>query len=146
MSVIQRLLTSTGQTNRNPVTIKPASRAVLVVTADVTFYSGALHAACAHQLRADWVRTLGRAIEQAANASIILYDADLPDVTWDLAFVLLNPPPEDRRLVLAARTVDEELWRSVLQHRGYDAVPRSAGSQELSRILRFACLSLRVKD
>lgn len=146
MSAIQRLLKSSGDTARNRVIANPAPSGVLVVTADVGFYSGALHAACAHQLRADWVRSLGRAVEQVANASVVLYDADLPDVTWDLAFVLLNPAPERRRLLLAARAVDEELWRSVLLRRGYDVVPRAAGSDELSRALRFACLSLQVKD
>jgi hypothetical protein len=55
----------------------------------------------------------------------------------------MNAVPNYRRILLAAPSIDEDLWREVLVRHGYDVVKRSAGSEELKRIFRFAWLSLQ---
>jgi hypothetical protein len=125
---------------------KPGHRQplVLAVTADLCFYSGVLNAACSAQWRTEWARTLNRAAEICRSKSppIVIYDSDLPGTEWGRAFDQLSAVPNRPRILLAARGIDEELWRSVLRHHGYDVVERTASSEQLGRVFRFAWLSL----
>jgi hypothetical protein len=43
--------------------------------------------------------------------------------------------------LLAAPSIDEELWKNVLSRHGYDVVERTASSEQLGRVFRFAWLS-----
>jgi hypothetical protein len=117
---------------------------VLAVTADIRFYAGVLNATSSTRWRTQWARTLGRAVEicRLESMPIVIYDSRLPDVEWDWAFDLMNAVPNHRRILLAAPSIDEDLWRKVLLRHGYDIVERSAGSEELNRMFRFAWLSL----
>jgi DNA-binding NarL/FixJ family response regulator len=85
-----------------------------------------------------------RAIEvyRPESMPIVIYDVNLPGIEWSRAFDRLRAVPNRPRILLAATRIDEELWRKVLQRQGYDIVERSAGSEELTRALHFAWLSL----
>jgi hypothetical protein len=125
-----------AENNRRPL--------VLAVSADLGFYAGVLNAASSVQWRTDWARTLNRAIEICGLKSppIVIYDSILPGVEWGRAFDRLSAMPICPRILLAAPSIDEELWRSVLRRHGYDVVDRAASSEQLGRMFRFAWLSL----
>jgi hypothetical protein len=142
--LIQRLLapspgggiTGTAENNRHPL--------VLAVTADLCFYAGVLNAATSAGWRTEWARTLNRAVEisRLNSPPIVIYDGNLPDAEWGWAFDRLSSVPSRRRILLAAPSIDEELWRNVLRRHGYDVVDRAANSEQLGRAFRFAWLSL----
>ena len=117
---------------------------VLAVTADLCFYSGVLNAATSVRWRAEWARTLARAIGicRLKPPPIVIYDSRLPGVEWSWAFEQLGAVASRPRMLLAAPSIDEDLWRDVLGRHGYDVIERSASSEELRRIFRFAWLSL----
>jgi hypothetical protein len=117
---------------------------VLAVTADLCFYSGVLNAASSVRWRTEWARTLNRAVEicRLKSPPIVIYDSNLPGVEWGCAFDQLSSVPSRPRILLAAPSIDEELWRNVLRRRGYDVVERAASSEQLGRVFRFAWLSL----
>jgi len=117
---------------------------VLAVTADLCFYSGVLSAASSARWRTDWARTLNRAVEicRLKSPPIVIFDSNLPGVDWRCAFDRLSAVPSRPRILLAAPSIDEELWENVLRRRGYDVVDRAANSEQLERTFRFAWLSL----
>jgi hypothetical protein len=141
---IKRLLSPPNYVANTKITEISQRPGVLAVTADVRFYAGVLNATSKAKWRTEWARTLGRAIEicRLEPTPIVIYDSNLPDIEWGSAFDLMNAVPNHRRILLAAPSIDEDLWRKVLLHRGYDIVKRSAGSEELKRVFRFAWLSL----
>jgi DNA-binding NtrC family response regulator len=116
---------------------------VLAVTADLRLYAGVLNAASSAGWRTDWARTLTRAREICAMDSmpVILYDAAMPGIEWPEAIEELAKSQGCCRVLLAAPSVDEDLWCRVLQHGGYDVIPRSAGVGEFGRAFEFAWLS-----
>lgn len=117
---------------------------VLAITTDIGFYSMLSSAASSNGLRLDWARSFERAIEMSRNSptAILVYDSALPDINWEWAVEILAGSSGRYRVLLAIAAVDEELWSSALGRRAYDVVPKSAGSAELQRSLRFAFLSL----
>lgn len=117
---------------------------VLAVSADLGFYAGVLNAAGSVQWRTDWACTLNRAMEicRLKSPPIVIYDSILPGVEWGQAFDRLNAVPSPPRILLAAPSIDEELWRNVLRRHGYDVIDRAASSEQLGRAFRFAWLSL----
>jgi len=117
---------------------------VLAITADVNFYSGVLSAAESCGGKAEWARSLKRALEvcRSRQTPIIIYDRNLPDVDWRRALDQLSGAPYDLRILLATPDMDEDLWRMVLHRHGYDVLARSASAEQLERELRFAWLSL----
>lgn len=76
------------------------------------------------------------------SSPIVIYDSNLPGVEWGWAFDQLSAVPSRPRILLAAPSIDEELWRNVLHRHGYDVVERAASSEHLGRVFRFAWLSL----
>jgi hypothetical protein len=117
---------------------------VLVVTVDVRLYADVLSAANSRVWQVDWARSVesALAVSRFGAQPIILYDEALPWADWHDAFSRLHELPHNPRLVLAARGLDEQLWRSVLSHGGYDAVERNAPSGHLRQALHFAWLSV----
>jgi DNA-binding response OmpR family regulator len=142
--LIQRLLTRPPESEITESLENNRCPRVLAVTADLAFYSGILNAASSAHWHAEWARSLNRAVEICSSKSmpIVVFDANLPDIDWAWAFERLAAIPNAPRLVLAAPSVDEDLWRNVLQRHGYDVVKRSASSDELRRLFRFAWLSM----
>jgi hypothetical protein len=122
---------------------RAAQPEVLTITADVRFYASVLNATALLSWRTEWARTLSRAIEihWSDPAPIVICDINLPDIEWDRAFDRLCAIAARPRLLLAARFVDEDLWRMVRRHHGYDLVDRSASAADLSRTFRFAWVS-----
>jgi hypothetical protein len=117
---------------------------VLAVTTDIRFYSNVLNATHTLNWRTTWARWLERAIEiyRPESTPIVIYDINVPGIEWGQAFERLHTLSNRPRIFLAATRIDEELWSEVLRRHGYDIVARSAGSEELSRVFRFAWLSL----
>jgi DNA-binding response OmpR family regulator len=117
---------------------------VLVITVDVRFYADVLSAVNSRIWQVDWARSVESALAicNLGATPIVLYDENLPRADWRDAFDRLRKVPSEPRVLLAAREVDEPLWRSVLFHRGYDVVSRNADSSHLKRALRFAWLSI----
>jgi hypothetical protein len=146
LDLIQRLLAPTLGPEFPQIHGKNTRRHphVLAVTADLCFYSGVLSAASSARWRTDWARTLNRAVEicRLKSPPIVIYDGNLPRVDWKSAFEQLSAVPSHPRILLAAPTIDEELWENVIRRHGYDVVERAANSEQLERVFRFAWLSL----
>jgi CheY-like chemotaxis protein len=117
---------------------------VLAITADIAFYAQVLSATSSLGWRTEWARWMERAIEvyRPESMPIVIYDVNLPGIEWSQAFDRLRAVPNHPRILLAATRIDEDLWRKVLQRQGYDIVERSASSEEFTRVLHFAWLSL----
>jgi hypothetical protein len=143
LGLIQRLLSSSPVGEIAEIAKDNRHTRVLAITADLGFYSGVLSATASGQWRTKWARTLNRATEICrANSPFVIYDSSLPGVDWEWAFERLSAVPNRPRILLAAPSVDEELWQSVLRRHGYDVVERAASSEQLDRVFRFAWLSL----
>ena len=143
-SLIQRLLPARGESSETGNSPGPLYPRVLVITADVRFYADVLSAINSRVWQADWARSVESAVAicRLGATPIAIYDAELPRTDWRDAFHRLRAVPEAPNVVFAASgEVDEQLWRSVLSHHGYDVVSRSARSSELKRALRFAWLA-----
>jgi DNA-binding NtrC family response regulator len=121
----------------------PASR-VVAVSSDTAFFAAVLGAVEHAEWQIEWARSFRRAMEICTRKTIpvVIYDSHLPGIEWEWAFTCLAAVPDAPRLLLAANSVDEDLWRDVLRRRGYDVVERSAGSAALRRALQFVRLSL----
>ena len=117
---------------------------VLAVTADVAFYAAVLGVGTDARWRIDWARSLHRAVEACTVKAVpvVIYDTNLPGVDWQWAFDCFAAVAHAPRVVLAAASIDEDLWCDVLDRRGYDVVERTAPPDTLRRILRFAWLSV----
>jgi len=144
LGLIQRLLAPPPGRGISRIAGNDPRPRVLAVSADLGFYAGVLNAASSVQWRTEWARTLNRAIEicRLKSPPIVIYDSILPGVEWGPAFDGLNAVPSPPRILLAAPSIDEELWRSVLRRHGYDVIDRAASSEQLGRAFRFAWLSL----
>jgi len=142
--LIQRLLGSSSARGITGIAENNRHLRVLAITADLGFYSGVLSAAASAQWRTEWARTLNRATEicRLKSPPIVIYDSNLPGVEWGWAFDQLSALSSQTRILLAAPSIDEELWRTVLRRHGYDVVERAASSEQLGRVFRFAWLSL----
>jgi hypothetical protein len=144
LGLIQRLLAPSPDRRVTEIIGNNRHPRVLAVTADIGFYAGVLNASSSAEWRTDWARTLNRAIEicRSKSPQIVIYDSALPGVEWGWAFDRLGEIPNHPRILLAAPSIDEELWRNVLRRHGYDVVERAASSEQLGRAFRFAWLSL----
>jgi DNA-binding NtrC family response regulator len=118
---------------------------IVMVTADLGFYSWVLGAVNASGWRVEWARSMKRAMEMCRSgfAPIVIYDHNLPGVDWRRAVEQLSGAAPHGRVLVAARKIDEDLWRMVLRRRGYDVLARTADRDELKRELHFAWLSLQ---
>jgi hypothetical protein len=146
--VAQKLTADSGFHRLEIAPVEQREASVLVITADLGFYSGVLLAACAHRWRAHWARSVSRALEisRSEHTPLVVYDANLPWTEWQAAFERLIEVSPAQRILLASPSISEELWREVLKYRGYDVVPRTARSAELARALRFAWLSMAPRE
>jgi hypothetical protein len=117
---------------------------ILAITADDRLYYVLLSASIDLGYRISWARTIDRAFELCLlqPMPIIVIDQSLPGVDWREVLPGISRFPDHPAVLLAAASeMNEEMWGSVLQLRGYDAVRRSAASTEWMRELRFALLS-----
>jgi hypothetical protein len=116
---------------------------VLVVTADDKFYYLLLSLAIDLGWGIRRARNLLSAAEQTAShpMPIVVYDERLPYSHWRDGLRALGSLEARPLILLATRRLDEEIWRSVLECKGYDALERAARKEEWMRTLRFAWLS-----
>jgi hypothetical protein len=144
LGLIQRLLAPSPDRRVTEIIGNNRHPRVLAVTADICFYAGVVSAASSAQWGTEWARTFNRATEicRLKSPPIVIYDSSLPGVEWEWAFERLSTLPNRPRILLAAPSIDEELWRNVLRRHGYDVVERAASSEQLGRVFRFAWLSL----
>jgi len=144
LGLIQRLLAPSPDRRVTEIIGNNRHPRVLAVTADIGFYAGVLSAASSAQWRTEWARTFNRATEicRLKSPPIVIYDSNLPGIDWEWAFERLSTVPNRPRILLAAPSIDEELWRNVHRRHGYDVVERAASSEQLGRVFRFAWLSL----
>jgi hypothetical protein len=116
---------------------------ILVITADDRLF----YSVFAASLEIGWNIHRARTVEeawkglQAQPVPVVIYDSRLPRVDWRDALRSFSAFPSHPLVFLAAPEVDEDIWRTVLRCHGYDAVKRSAGNGEWTRMLRFARLS-----
>ncbi len=113
---------------------------VLAITSEDRMYYLLLSASIDLGWKIAWARTVGRAFElyRVRPRPLVIFDERLPGADWREALPGIGSLPHHPLILLAASKVNEEIWRTVLRCRGYDAVKRSAGSQEWARELRFA--------
>ena len=69
---------------------------------------------------------------------VILYDWCSADEDWATSIERLRLIPEDPCILLAAKRVDENLWRRAIGLRVYDVVSRAEHVGHLVATLRFA--------
>ena len=119
------------------------SAGILVVTGDDRLF----YSLFAVSLDIGWSIRRARTFEEAWKGlnsqppPVVIYEERLPRVDWRDALRSFSSFPGHPLVFLAAPDVDEDIWRTVLHCRGYDAVKRSAGGNEWIRMLRFAWLS-----
>jgi len=79
-----RVFTPSANRERSGIATEVPPR-VLAVTADLSFYARVLNAASSTRWRADWARTLTRAMSYAGQiTAIVIYDSNLPGTEWGL--------------------------------------------------------------
>lgn len=141
--VTQPLLMPPDSPSRVGNRVRPVPH-VLAVTADVAFYAAVLGAGTDARWRIDWARSLHRAVETCTVKAVpvVIYDTNLPGVDWQWALGCFGAIAHAPRVVLAAASIDEDLWCDVLNLHGYDVVERTASPESLRRMLSFAWLSL----
>ena len=71
--------------------------------------------------------------------SVIVLDWFRAELDWRPAMVQLSLLPGPPRILLAARAIDDGLWRDVPTYRGYHVVRREGDPEQLIRTVRFAC-------
>lgn len=69
--------------------------------------------------------------------SVVVYDNDLPDVTWKDALDVL-PAKNGPLLIVTARLADERLWADVLHRGGHDVLVQPFDRTEVSRVIQYA--------
>jgi hypothetical protein len=113
---------------------------LLAITPDTRFFSSILFTATPHAWTVRWARSVNGAKGILARRTIpvILYDWYCAADDWATSIERLKLIPEDPCIVLAARGVDEDLWRRALNRRVYDVVSRTGQVGHLVATLEFA--------
>lgn len=134
--------TAVSQRSAN-VTHQSGAPGVLVITADDKFYYLLLSLAIDLGWGIRRARNLGSAVEQMTShpMPVVVYDERLPYSHWRDGVRALGSLDARSVILLATRRLDEEIWRIVLECKGYDALERTARKEEWLRTLRFAWLS-----
>jgi hypothetical protein len=131
-------------TERNPNVARQAvAPGVLVVTADDKFYYLLLSLAIDLGWSIRRARNLVNAAEHLSShpMPVVVYDERLPYSHWRDGMRALGSLEARPLIILATRRLDEEIWRIVLECKGYDALERAARKEQWTRMLRFAWLS-----
>ncbi|MCL4402044.1 MAG: response regulator, partial [Acidobacteria bacterium] len=69
---------------------------------------------------------------------VVLYDRDLPGADWRAAIRAIISSRNPACVILASRVADTYLWEEVIQHGGFDILPKPFQQEQLLRTLRFA--------
>jgi DNA-binding NtrC family response regulator len=113
---------------------------LLAISPDTRFFSSLVHVAAPYDWEVRWARSINGAVDILANGSapVIIYDCCSATDDWSMSIARLMLLPEAPCVVLAARQVDEELWRQAINHHVYDVVCRTGHYQHLLATLEFA--------
>lgn len=113
---------------------------LLAITPDTSFFSSLAFNGTPHGWKVRWARSVSAAMGILACRTIpvILYDWCSADEDWATSIERLRLIPEDPCIVLAARGVDEDLWRRAIGLRVYDVVCRTGELGHLVATLQFA--------
>jgi DNA-binding NtrC family response regulator len=113
---------------------------LLAITPDDRFYSSLAYTTAPHGWVVRWARSVNGAMGILACRSIpvILYDCYNAGEDWTTSIERLKLIPGDPCVILAARGVDEDLWRQAIARRVYDVVCRNLQSGHLIATLQFA--------
>lgn len=70
---------------------------------------------------------------------IVIYDRDLPGEEWKTALREISLYRQPVCILLASSVSDEYLWREVVQHQGFDVLPKPFQPERLVRMVKVAC-------
>jgi hypothetical protein len=134
----QQLLARHGQKS-TPAPL-PRRYQLLAISPDTCFFSSLAHIASPYDWEVRWTRSVNGAINILANglAPVIIYDCCSAAEDWSASIAHLMLLPEPPCIILAARQVDEDLWRKAINQRVYDVVGRTGHDQHLIATLTFA--------
>jgi hypothetical protein len=123
-------------------TCAPVSRKyeLLAISPDTCFFSSLVHIAAPYDWEVRWTRSIKGAVDILANGSapVVIYDCCSATEDWSTSIARLMLLPDAPCIILAARLVDEELWRQAINQHVYDVVCRSGHNQHLIATLEFA--------
>jgi DNA-binding NtrC family response regulator len=114
---------------------------LLVVTRDAELYASVREAASV------WKWTVQHTAEaipsiayfrEPASIRIIIYDGDSIDGDWKDALTGIKRLDRNSCILLASGVSDPYLWDEVIRYGGYDVIAKSAGPEQIGRILHFA--------
>ncbi len=113
---------------------------LLAISPDARFFSSLVHIAAPYDWEVRWTRSIHGALDILANGSapVIIYDCCSASEDWSRSITRLMMLPDAPCIILAARQVDEELWRQAINQHVYDVVCRTEHNQHLIATLEFA--------
>jgi len=125
---------------KRPSAPGPNSYDLLAISPDTRFLATLLYVAGAYGWRVRWSTSIaGTAIPGAGRSiPVVVYDSCLPSEDWNESIARLKLRFKDSCLVMAARSVSEDLWRQALDRGVYDVVSRSENTDHLAATVRFA--------
>ena len=88
-----------------------------------------------------WAHSCEAALNVLSNyvVPIVIYDRDLPGEEWKTALRRLSVHGQPVCILLASSVSDEYLWREVVQHQGFDVLPKPFQAERLVRMVNVAC-------
>ncbi len=88
----------------------------------------------------DVARSCGEARRrlQIGAAPVVLCSRHLPDGTWRDLLAESSAWPERPRLIVMARSADDQLWAEVLDQGGYDLLAQPLDTREVVRVISLA--------
>ena len=113
---------------------------LLAITPDTRLYSSLQYAANQQGWTVRWASSLNVALTilGCRTIPVVLYDSCAGLEDWTEAVDRLKMLPDNPCVVLAARKVNENLWRYAIGLRAYDVVCRTGKPEELFATLGFA--------
>jgi DNA-binding response OmpR family regulator len=134
---------------RHPLRTSRTSEVIklLLITHDDDLYFSVLNIAS----RSGWQLLRARSVEQSLHtldrfpARLVIYDWTPEGDDWQSAIDRLSARSDHPRILLASPVVDEYLWADLVNHGGFDLIPRSADQEVLIRAIRFAHRSTDIR-
>ena len=131
-----------GAKNRTASSLDQSASAVrlLAITSNDRYYATLVDIASSSGWEIRRAGTVQEALEllHTAHVPLILFDWDENGDNWRDGVKRLGAAPSHPCVLLVARFIDDNLRQEVLRFRGYDVLPRSAGPEEIVRMIQFA--------
>jgi DNA-binding NtrC family response regulator len=99
-----------------------------------------------HQIaeQCGWMLLWAHSCDMAANIlshypiPIVIFDRDLPGEDWKPAMARISGCHPAVCILLASQVSDEYLWREVVQHQGFDVLPKPFQTERVIRMVNLA--------